>query len=72
MKELVEKSYVSNQIADFGPVLSDAEFFRELDTDISELRFAAEAYVAGDVQLAYKCFSDYIRMRLNAQLYFFF
>ena len=65
-----EQEYVSNQIAEFGPVLTDEEFFSELDEKISELNEAKEAYFAGDKALAYKKFTDYIKADLKPDAYF--
>ena len=67
---LREKEYVSNQIADFGPVLTDEEFFGELDTEIPRLKAAADAYFAGNTALAYKSFADYIKSITNPELFF--
>ena len=72
MAELREKEYVSNQIADFGPVLTDEEFFEELDHSIPELKAAAEAFFGGDKTLAYKRFSDYLKSILKPEIFFSF
>jgi hypothetical protein len=70
MSQLKEKPYVSNQIADFGPVLTDEEFFAELDGKIPELFEAKSAYSRGEALLSYKLFTDYIKNTLNPKLFF--
>ena len=67
---LREPEYVSNQIAEFGPVLTDEEFFEELDTEIPELREAAEAFFAKDMVGAYKKFTDYIKAISRPEIFF--
>ena len=71
MAEIIrEPEYVSNQIADFGPVLTDEEFFEEIDTSIPELCAAAEAYRAGDKTKAYRGFADFVKSILRPEIFF--
>lgn len=72
MAEMIEKPYVSNQIADEGPVLTDAEFFEELDFEIPELLAARDAFVKGNVTDAYKRFANYMRSILDPEKFFSF
>ena len=70
MAEMIEAAYVSNQIAEFGPVLTDEEFFSELDTEIPELRMATEAFFSGEKEKAYKGFADYIKSICKPEIFF--